>query len=146
MWTVRAAQTHRVSASLSVFTLYADPAAAVRWLVEALGFVVVNSAVAGDEQLLHAELRLGEAVVIVERASEGQAASPVVDRSTSRAPVLCLDDAAAVDAAYERAVAAGSTTLREPEDTPWGNHRFEVLDPEGHQWSVGSYTPGRPWS
>ena len=132
-------------ACLSVFTLYRDPATAVGWLRDAFGFEITAQFGARPGTVDHAELRLGDAVVIVQAAVEGQAASPVMASSTNRAPVLCLDDEQAVDALYERAVAAGATTLRGPETTPWGNHRFEVLDPEGHQWSVGSYRPGRSW-
>lgn len=134
-----------MSASLSIFTLYRDPVAAVRWLTEAFGFEVVASFGAEEGTIDHAELRLGEAVVMVQQAAEGQGASPVIESSTNRAPVLSLVDEAAVDALYERARAAGATTVIAPETTPWGNYRFEVLDPEGHQWSVGSYRPGQGW-
>lgn len=132
-------------ASLSLFTLYRDPAAAVRWLVEAFGFDITASYGAQEGTIDHAELRLGEAVVMVQAAAPGQEASPVVEGSTVRAPVLSLDGEAEVDALYARVAAAGAKTLSAPETTPWGNYRFEVLDPEGHQWSVGSYRPGRAW-
>lgn len=134
-----------MNASLSVFTLYRDPAAATAWLVDAFGFTVVNQFGPGDGTLDHAELRLGDAVVMVQRAADGQSAAPVVGSSTSRAPVLSLTDDATVDALFDRVVAAGATVLIAPETTAWGNHRFEVLDPEGHQWSVGTYRPGQGW-
>lgn len=127
--------------TLSMFTLYRDPAAAAAWLRDAFGFEITARFGVEPGTVDHAELRLGDAVVFVQAAAAGQAASPVVQSSTSRAPVLCLDDEQAVDDLYARAVAAGATTLRGPETTEWGNHRFEVLDPEGHQWSVGSYRP-----
>ncbi|SDS60151.1 Uncharacterized conserved protein PhnB, glyoxalase superfamily [Friedmanniella luteola] len=132
-------------ATLSLFTLYQDPAAAVAWLVRAFGFEVTAQHGPREGAVDHAELRLGDAVVMVQAAAAGQAASPVVDGASSRAPVLCLEDEAAVDDLYVRAVAAGATVLRGPETTAWGNHRFEVLDLEGHQWSVGSYRPGQAW-
>lgn len=132
-------------ASLSLFTLYRDPVAAVSWLESAFGFEVTARFGAQEGMIDHAELRLGEAVVMVQPAATGQSASPVVEGSTVRAPVLSLDDEAEVDALYARVAAAGATTLRAPGTTPWGNYRFEVLDPEGHQWSVGSYRPGQAW-
>jgi uncharacterized glyoxalase superfamily protein PhnB len=131
-------------AMLSVFTLYRDPAAAVDWLVRAFGFEVVNRFEAESGIVQHAELRLGDAVVIVQAAADGHEPPPVVAGSSSRAPVLCLGDEKAVDELFERAVAAGATVLVSPETTPWGNHRFEVHDPEGFQWSIGSYQPGQP--
>lgn len=134
-----------MTATLSLFTLYRDPVAAVRWLVEAFDFEVTASFGAEEGTIDHAELRLGEAVVMVQAAAPGQEAAPVIDGSTGRAPVLSLDGEAEVDALYARVAAAGARTLRAPETTLWGNYRFEVLDPEGHQWSVGSYRPGQAW-
>lgn len=135
-----------MAVTLSVFTLYRDPAAAADWLAQAFGFEIVNSFGAEEGAVDHAELRLGEAVVMVQAAADGQEASPAVAGSTSRAPVLSLEDEAAVDALYARVTAAGATTMIPPGTTPWGNYRFEVLDPEGHQWSVGTYRPGTAWS
>jgi uncharacterized glyoxalase superfamily protein PhnB len=133
-----------MSATLSVFTLYRDPSGAVAWLVRAFGFDVVNRVESEPGIVQHAELRLGDAVVLVQAASDGHEPPRTAGGSSSRAPVLSLGDEHAVDELFERAVSAGATVLVEPETTPWGNHRFEVLDPEGFQWSVGSYQPGEP--
>lgn len=56
---------------------------------------------------------------------------------------ICYRDAE-VSAIHQRAVAAGTTVLIAPETTPWGNFRVELLDPEGRQWSIGTYLPGQP--
>jgi uncharacterized glyoxalase superfamily protein PhnB len=132
------------STTLSVFTLHREPAVAVAWLGQALGSEVVDRY--GEQgAVLHAELRRGGAVVIVEQAAEDTGAAPVAELSTSRAPVLSLEDDAAVDALLDRAVAGGAQVPRSPATTAWGNPRFEVLDPEGDQWSVGSDRPGQSW-
>jgi uncharacterized glyoxalase superfamily protein PhnB len=47
-----------------------------------------------------------------------------------------------VDDHFERAVATGATVVFPPEDTEWGTRRYRVLDPEGNEWSFGSYRPG----
>lgn len=46
-----------------------------------------------------------------------------------------------VDAVYQRAIAAGARTIREPEDQDYGGRSCTVADPEGNQFSFGSY-PG----
>lgn len=46
-----------------------------------------------------------------------------------------------VDATYQRALAAGATSTREPVDESYGGRGCVVVDPEGNQWSIGSY-PG----
>jgi uncharacterized glyoxalase superfamily protein PhnB len=58
---------------------------------------------------------------------------------------LWLPEPAAVDDWHSRAVGAGAREVIAPEDTDWGTRRSRVLDPEGHEWSVGTYRPGRPW-
>jgi uncharacterized glyoxalase superfamily protein PhnB len=43
------------------------------------------------------------------------------------------------DALYRRAVAAGAQVTREMEDADYGSRGFTVRDPEGNQWSFGTY-------
>lgn len=35
--------------------------------------------------------------------------------------------------------------LSYPEETEWGTWRARVLDPEGREWSSGTYVPGQSW-
>jgi uncharacterized glyoxalase superfamily protein PhnB len=37
---------------------------------------------------------------------------------------------------------AGGHKVFEPEHTEWGTRRARVLDPEGGEWSLGTYEPG----
>ncbi|HEX5879342.1 MAG TPA: hypothetical protein VF468_13670 [Actinomycetota bacterium] len=46
-----------------------------------------------------------------------------------------------VDARHQRATDAGAHSVIAPEDTAWGTRRARVLDPEGHDWSIGTYRP-----
>lgn len=52
---------------------------------------------------------------------------------------LVVPTDAEVDATYERALAAGGTPLEEPADQDYGGRSCGVTDPEGNQWSIGSY-------
>jgi uncharacterized glyoxalase superfamily protein PhnB len=38
---------------------------------------------------------------------------------------------------------AGATSVFEPEETEWETKRARVLDPEGYEWSFGTYQPGQ---
>ena len=42
----------------------------------------------------------------------------------------------AVDAAFERAMAAGARPLRQPERTSYGGYRGYFSDPDGHAWEI----------
>ncbi|WP_108663155.1 VOC family protein [Acuticoccus kandeliae] len=45
-------------------------------------------------------------------------------------------DAAAVDAAFEAALAAGARPLKRPEKVFWGGYSGYYEDPDGHVWEV----------
>ena len=51
---------------------------------------------------------------------------PLVGRSTGQGLYLLIDD---VDIFYRKAVAAGGTSVIEPEDTEWGARRAESAGP-----------------
>ena len=44
--------------------------------------------------------------------------------------------AAAVDAIFDEARAAGASVTREPGATFWGGYSGVFLDPEGHAWEI----------
>jgi uncharacterized glyoxalase superfamily protein PhnB len=120
---------------------YRDAAAAIAWL-EAIGFVIVIRQDGHDGTVAHAELRLGDAVIMVATADAEYSVPPLVDRSTGVGLYLHVDDVGAIHAA---AIDAGATSVFAPEATEWGTERARVLDPEGHEWSFGSYRPGAGW-
>jgi uncharacterized glyoxalase superfamily protein PhnB len=44
-----------------------------------------------------------------------------------------------VDAHYERAKAAGATIELELTTYPWGDRRYQAIDPEGHHWGFAQH-------
>jgi predicted lactoylglutathione lyase len=49
-----------------------------------------------------------------------------------------LESPAAVDAAYQDALANGVTVIREPRDMPWNLREFHIQHPDGHVFRVGA--------
>jgi PhnB protein len=45
-----------------------------------------------------------------------------------------------VDAVYQRAIAAGAKSLREPADQPYGDRTGAVEDAFGNQWWIATHT------
>lgn len=127
--------------TLHAYLSYPDAPAAIAWLV-ALGFAV--TARQDDERggVLHSELRLGDAVVMVASDDAAYTVPPLVGVSVGVGVYLCAPD---VDDLHRRAVAAGGTSVIAPEDTAWGSRRARVLDVGGREWSFGTYAPGRTW-
>lgn len=59
---------------------------------------------------------------------------------------LAAESAHAVDSLYERAVAAGAEIVRPLHDArtpafPEGSHQFDLRDPGGNLWTVGTFRP-----
>jgi uncharacterized glyoxalase superfamily protein PhnB len=127
-------------AALSAYLSYRDAPAAIDWL-EAIGFRVVTRQ-PGDGAVLHAELSCGDAVVMLATADADYTIPPRVGNSTGSGLYLLVEDVAAI---FRAAVDAGATALLAPEMTEWGTERARVLDPEGHEWSFGTYKPGGNW-
>ncbi|MFE5628305.1 hypothetical protein [Streptomyces sp. NPDC056543] len=92
--------------------------------------------------MLDAEVRFGDAVVMVAPADAAYSRPALHGVSTGSGLYLWFSAAPAVDDWYVRAVAAGATGLIAPEDTAWGFRRARVLNPEGYERSAGTYGPG----
>lgn len=110
---------------------YVDGRAAIAFLTTAFGFETVQAHDGPDGRLSHAELRYGSGVVMMGSVD----AAPAVQ---SPGVYVVVED---VDAHHRRAVAAGAAIVYPPESTEWGTKRYRARDPEGHEWSFGTYAP-----
>jgi uncharacterized glyoxalase superfamily protein PhnB len=125
-----------MTARLFAYLGYRDAPAALSRL-RACGFEIVRRIDGDDGQVLHAEARLDDAVVIVASNEEDDHAV-LVRRPTGHGIYLMVND---VDALYARAVAGGATPEVPPEYTEWMTRHARVLDLEGVEWTFGSYEP-----
>ena len=119
---------------------YEDADAAIDFLVEAFGFRVRARHDGPGGTVAHAELELGNGIVMLGSQRDDDLRTRVprdVGRVTCSLYVV-VDD---VDAHYERAVAAGAEVVRPLHDTDYGSREHVVRDPEGHVWSFGTYDP-----
>jgi uncharacterized glyoxalase superfamily protein PhnB len=127
-----------MNSRLFAYLGYRDAPAALDWL-RACGFDIVRRIDAEDGRVLHAEARLDDAVVVVATNDTDEDHAVLVRRPTGHGIYLMVND---VDALYDRAVAAGAEPLVPPEFTEWMTRHARVLDPEGVEWTFGSYEPG----
>ena len=128
-------------ARLYAYLSYDDAPRALSWL-ESVGFEVVRRQDGEDGEVLHSEVRLGDVVLMVASNDAAYVRPPLLGRSTGQGLYLLVDE---VDRLHERAVDAGGRSVFPPEDTEWGTRRARVLDPEGVEWSFGTYEPGATW-
>jgi uncharacterized glyoxalase superfamily protein PhnB len=123
---------------------YRDAPAAIDWLERTFGFETTMRF--PDEQggVMHAELRLGDAAILVFSDRDGYERPPRRGETTGSGAYLCVADAADVDTVHARAREAGATVVWEPATNQWGSYRCRVVDPEGFEWTFGTYRPGEP--
>jgi uncharacterized glyoxalase superfamily protein PhnB len=117
---------------------YRDPEAQIEWL-EAVGFETTTRQEDENGAVMHAELKLGDAVVMIAPYDDDYEVPPLREHSTGAGLYLVVDE---VDQLHGRAVEAGGRSVFGPEKTEWGASRARVLDPEGREWSFGTYSPG----
>ena len=113
---------------------YADAPAAIRFLVDVLGFEERASYPGEREgQVAHAELRWPEGGGVM--LGSARSGGPDVPAGTGLVYVQTADP----DALHARAVAGGAVVVLELRDQDYGSREFAVRDPEGVVWSFGTY-------
>ena len=82
-----------------------------------------------DGNITHAEMRIGDSVVMMGQASENEP-------PTTTMLYLYLED---TDAAYRQSLSAGASSLREPRDEFYGDRSAGVKDAFGNQWWMATH-------
>lgn len=111
-----------------------DGPAALDWYAEALGALEQLRVVGDDGRIGHAGFSIGGAdFMLSDEYPEMGVTSPAMLGGSGVAIHLTVAD---VDTVFARAVAAGATSLGEPQDQPHGARHGTFLDPYGHRWMV----------
>lgn len=118
-----------------------DGSAAIEFYRGAFGAVELGERFTGpDGEVIHAELRVGDAVVMVteEVGDAAPARSPeALGGQVSAIMATYWED---VDAAWQRALAAGAKVLFPLADQFYGERGGRLRDPFGHQWMLSQRT------
>lgn len=123
----------RVSPHLAI----AGAADAIDYYARILGATERMRMAAPDGTILHAELDLGDSVVMIgEEIPGGIDPSPKTLGGSPVALFVYVDD---VDDVFKRAVEAGATAVRPPEDHFYGARGAMFDDPFGHRWNVATH-------
>jgi len=107
---------------------YRDADSAIDFLERAFGAEAHAVHRDGDGRVRHAELRLGNGMVMLGEAEAAVGGDVYVVVSD-------------VDGHCSRARQAGAEIVREPNDTDYGSREYGARDPEGLAWHFGTYQP-----
>jgi PhnB protein len=110
-----------------------DGAAAIDFYREALGAEELGERFTDpDGRIIHAEIRIGDSVVMITEGAQESAPGAVGGLATAIMATYWED----VDSAWERAVAAGAEIVYPLEDQFYGERGGRLRDPFGQQWML----------
>jgi len=129
--------------TITTSVVYNDARAGLQWLTEVLGLRQKSLYQMPDGQVAFAELVWRTGIVFV-------SSRPPADNPWSRVGIasiaLVAADARVVGEHYERARTAGADIVRplhlaRTPAFPEGSTQFDVRDPEGNLWTLGTFQP-----
>jgi len=124
---------HTLSPHLTV----RDAARAIDFYQKAFGAVVLHSMKGPDGKVMHASLKLGDSIFMLnDEFPEFGNLSPLSSGGSGVAIQVYLEN---VDAAFERATSAGATVKMPLMDQFWGDRYGQITDPFGHTWSLATH-------
>ena len=114
--------------TLTPYLVVPDADGEMSFLTKAFGATQVSCQRNNDGVVMHAELEIGDSLVMLGQACGEWKAVPA-------ALYLWIPD---VDAVYARALEAGATSQSAPENKPYGHRNAGVVDSNGVTWWIGS--------
>ena len=110
---------------------------AIEFYVTVLGFTERMRMPGPDGRIGHAELQLGDSVVMLAGTTSWMnVATPQGDQWPPVSIHLYVEDA---NAAWQKAIAAGCKELAPLTDMFWGDRFGKVGDPFGHHWTIAQH-------
>jgi PhnB protein len=101
----------------------------IEFVKQAFGATEVFVSRRPDGTIMHAEVKIGDSIIMMGEAGEGGKHFPGMLH-------LYMED---VDAVYRCAIQAGAKSLREPADQPYGDRTGGVEDAFGNQWWIATH-------
>ena len=97
---------------------------------------------APDGKIGHAELEIGDSLLMLSDAFPGATSRPPTELGgTTAGAFMYVED---VDSVVQRAVESGATVTMEIADQFWGDRFGSITDPFGHSWSIATHVEDVP--
>ena len=122
------ADTLETYGTVTPYLVVNDGDAEIKFLEDAFGATGKVCERRPDGSLMHAEIRVGDSLIMIGQASEQW-------RAKGSSLYVWIPN---VDEVYAKALAAGATSESEPEDKPYGHRNAGVVDANGITWWLGS--------
>lgn len=127
--------------SVTPYLIVDGAAEAIRFYEQAFGATEVLRMPMGDK-IGHAEVKIGDShVMLSDEWPDYGKLGPKSRGGSTAGLMIYLED---VDAAFERAVAAGGVVERPVEDQFYGDRSGTIVDPFGHSWTLSTHIEDVP--
>jgi PhnB protein len=123
--------------SITPYLIFNGASDAIAFYKKALGAEEIMRMAAPGGRVGHAELQIGDSrIMLADEHPELQALSP---KTIGGSPVTLHLYVENVDAAVERAIAAGATLVRPVADQFYGDRTGGIADPFGYRWFIATH-------
>lgn len=127
--------------SVTPYLIVDGAESAILWYGDALGATELMRLQMGDK-IGHAEIRIGDSVVMLaDEFPDMDIRGPKSRGGATSSLMVYVED---VDAAFERAVAAGARVDKPVEDQFYGDRSGSIVDPFGHKWTLATHVEDVP--
>lgn len=128
--------------SITPSIIVGNGAEALDFYRRAFGAEEVMKLLMPDGKLGHAEIRIGDSIVMLsDEFPEWESVSPkTLGGSASRLMIYVPD----VDAAFKQAIEAGGREIMPLTNQFWGDRMGTIEDPFGHRWHLASHVEDVP--
>lgn len=117
--------------------MFKNTADAIEFYMRALGAKEKLRVPRPDGRIMHAEIQIGEAVIMM--ADEAPELDVFSIQHYGGSPVSIFLYAEDCDALYRQAIDAGAKSVREPTDQPYGDRMAGIQDPFGYKWWIATH-------
>ena len=125
--------------SITPYLICIGAARALDFYAKVFGASEIMRHAAPDGKIGHAEIRIGDSVVMLaDEAPDVHALAPGTVGGTPVGLMLYVDDV------FQRALAAESKVLQPLEDKFYGDRAGTLLDPFGHMWMLATHKEDVP--
>ena len=123
--------------SLTPYMTVRDANAAIDFYRRAFGAEPVMRLDMPDGSVAHAEIRIGDSIVMLSEENEQWGTKGPLTLGGS--PMFLMAYVPDVDAAFHRAIDAGATEVRPVANQFYGDRSGTLKDPFGHQWTLSTH-------
>jgi PhnB protein len=128
--------------TLTTYLTMENAAEAIDYYKEVFGAKERIRMEAPDGKIGHAELEIGDSLLMLSDAFPGATSRPPTELGgTTAGAFMYVED---VDAVVKRAVESGATITMEIADQFWGDRFGSITDPFGHSWSIATHVEDVP--